>query len=444
MAATPAAPAASPGPGTPSTATAAAAAAQQQQAAAGQQATAGPQPTQPFVILLDVKASAPPNIRLPRSSGARGARRRACGPEGRTRTRPLQARLAPTHLHAMPELGSPAGSLDAIRASLGELDIDHSTALFKPCARVLAGSLDAIEADLGELRLRTAAIQAQRNGPRDANGWPLLVEACDLGFSGEAGRGHGLHTRPTSLGCGWRPATWACLHRYRQLVVALRRRQAPVLWTPARTPARSCHLNLRPHKRTPAPLPHAGVGCTVVRDGVRGANVIHNAESGWRLHWRRPLQPELRGERPMVRAGPLGLLARARLPPAGTPAGSLHAPASRRASCHAPLCTCCLDRLPPQFDLSLSVPSLKATLSDREYQLMTSVAADNFAEVPVLPAGARCGRRLHGGERGLQPPAGTRVALLALRGGRACCCRRSLRARRSHACYASLLPATAG
>lgn len=41
-----------------------------------------------------------------------------------------------------------------------------------------------------------------------------------------------------------------------------------------------------------------------------------------------------------------------------------------------------------QFDLSLSIPFLKAALTDLEYQLITSVAADNFAEVPALPPGA--------------------------------------------------------
>ena len=51
-------------------------------------------------------------------------------------------------------------------------------------ARAAIERLDAIEADLGQLSLRTAAILAQEGGPKDANGWPLLVEACDLTFSG--------------------------------------------------------------------------------------------------------------------------------------------------------------------------------------------------------------------------------------------------------------------
>jgi hypothetical protein len=71
-------------------------------------------PVQPFVLLMDVRASAP-NIRLPRSSD----------------------------------------------------------------------SMDAIEADLGQLTLQTAGIVPQVGGPKDANGWPLLVEAVDLCFSGQ-------------------------------------------------------------------------------------------------------------------------------------------------------------------------------------------------------------------------------------------------------------------
>lgn len=43
-----------------------------------------------------------------------------------------------------------------------------------------------MEADLGQLSLKTAAILAQGGGPKDANGWPLLVEAVDLAFTGAA------------------------------------------------------------------------------------------------------------------------------------------------------------------------------------------------------------------------------------------------------------------
>jgi hypothetical protein len=45
--------------------------------------------------------------------------------------------------------------------------------------------------------------------------------------------------------------------------------------------------------------------------------------------------------------------------------------------------------LVPQFDLSISMPFIKATMSDTAYQLMTSVAAENVAELPELPAGAQ-------------------------------------------------------
>lgn len=38
--------------------------------------------------------------------------------------------------------------------------------------------------------------------------------------------------------------------------------------------------------------------------------------------------------------------------------------------------------------MSIEVPSIKATLSDREYELMTSIAGDNFSEEQQLPAGA--------------------------------------------------------
>ncbi|KAL4858517.1 Vacuolar protein sorting-associated protein 13C [Chlorella vulgaris] len=83
----------------------------------------------------------------------------------------------------------------------------------------------------------------------------------------------------------------------------------------------------------------SGVGCSMVQDGKRGNNVFQNAESGWQLRWRRPLQLELRGDL-------------------------------------------------PTFDLSLEVPFLKASLTDHEFQLITSVASDNFAEEPEVPAGA--------------------------------------------------------
>ncbi|WP_289480663.1 hypothetical protein, partial [Klebsiella pneumoniae] len=45
-------------------------------------------------------------------------------------------------------------------------------------------------------------------------------------------------------------------------------------------------------------LRFSGVGCLVVQNGKRGGNLFQNAESGWQLRWRRPLQQELRGEQP--------------------------------------------------------------------------------------------------------------------------------------------------
>jgi len=43
-----------------------------------------------------------------------------------------------------------------------------------------------------------------------------------------------------------------------------------------------------------------------------------------------------------------------------------------------------------QFDMSLAIPFLKASLTDAEYQLCTSVAADNFAGGNLLPSDACC------------------------------------------------------
>ena len=105
-----------------------------------------------------------------------------------------------------------------------------------------------------------------------------------------------------------------------------------------------------------ARLAFSGVGLTVVRGGQRGAGVVQNAEGGWRLGWRRPLVPERRG---------------------------------------------CL----PAFDLWLEVPLLRATLSDEEYQQLTSIAAANAAEPIRLPPGAAWlndhhQRALHAAARG--------------------------------------------
>lgn len=50
----------------------------------------------------------------------------------------------------------------------------------------------------------------------------------------------------------------------------------------------------------------------------------------------------------------------------------------------------CLKPCPAQFDMSLAIPFLKASLTDAEYQLCTSVAADNFAGGNLLPSDACC------------------------------------------------------
>jgi hypothetical protein len=42
-----------------------------------------------------------------------------------------------------------------------------------------------------------------------------------------------------------------------------------------------------------------------------------------------------------------------------------------------------------QFDLAIDVPYIKAALSDAEYALVTSVAAENVGEAPELPEGAQ-------------------------------------------------------
>ena len=40
------------------------------------------------------------------------------------------------------------------------------------------------------------------------------------------------------------------------------------------------------------------------------------------------------------------------------------------------------------MQVALDLPSIKATLSDREYQLIQSMAGDNFGEAQRLPEGA--------------------------------------------------------
>ena len=39
--------------------------------------------------------------------------------------------------------------------------------------------------------------------------------------------------------------------------------------------------------------------------------------------------------------------------------------------------------------VAIEVPSIKATLSDREYQLITSIAGDNFNEQQLVPASSQ-------------------------------------------------------
>jgi hypothetical protein len=40
------------------------------------------------------------------------------------------------------------------------------------------------------------------------------------------------------------------------------------------------------------------------------------------------------------------------------------------------------------MQVAIEVPSIKATLSDREFQLITSIAGDNFNEPQLLPPSA--------------------------------------------------------
>ena len=119
-------------------------------------------------------------------------------------------------------------------------------------------------------------------GPTDANGWPLLVEAVDLCFSGVQ------VFLLILLGCLGQLAFFTD-----QCCVYFTVRHMPFLGV----------LPALPMQLTAALLLTcclAGVGCTVVQAGRRGGNLFQNAESGWRLHWRRPLQQELRGEQPTV------------------------------------------------------------------------------------------------------------------------------------------------
>ncbi len=238
-----------------------------------------------------------------------------------------------------------------------------------------AGSLDSIEVDLGSLSLKTARILAQ---PEPRGHPQLLVEAVDLTFSG--GLGSLLMLLAFQLrGCG---LLCACV-------------QMP---GPSLMPWRASPL------APPTPVP-AGVGCSVVQASKRGPNVFRNAESGWRLHWRRPLQPELRGEQPMV-GRPLRACKQQeadwpRAPSEFENPGPTHPPSlaptrfplHAAARCKSRHTQAYISPQPPahhttlpsprlQFDLSLDLFYLKARLTDHEYELITSVAADNFAGEP--------------------------------------------------------------
>lgn len=99
-------------------------------------------PVQPFVILMDVRASAP-NIRLPRSSGAR--------PNFNSH---LVGSSSTAWLHRCLPSGPCAA---AIAIQLLILIPAPTCSLFFTCA----DSMDAIEADLGQLTLQTAGIMPQ-------------------------------------------------------------------------------------------------------------------------------------------------------------------------------------------------------------------------------------------------------------------------------------------
>lgn len=45
--------------------------------------------------------------------------------------------------------------------------------------------------------------------------------------------------------------------------------------------------------------------------------------------------------------------------------------------------------LVPNLDVAVDIPSIKMVLSDKEYQLISSMAGDNFAEPQKIPQAAR-------------------------------------------------------
>ena len=146
--------------------------------------------------------------------------------------------------------------------------------------------------DLGELTLKTSSILSQ---PVPRSQQALLVEAVNLCFSGGWVWGAG------GCGEGWGGegcAAWVRGGMDQQplcRVVVL----VPLLGGGAQL-CLGCTELARPTIPIGVARVCAGVGCTVVQSGKRGANLFQNAESGWQLRWRRPLQAELRGEEPMV------------------------------------------------------------------------------------------------------------------------------------------------
>ena len=66
----------------------------------------------------------------------------------------------------------------------------------------------------------------------------------------------------------------------------------------------------------------------------------------------------------------------------------------------------------PAVDVGIDVPSVKTSLSEAEYSLITSMAGENFSEAQRMPQAARWLQRwADGGAEGL----GSRVVLWGLR-----------------------------
>ena len=114
-------------------------------------------PVQPFVLLMDVRASAP-NIRLPRNSGAAkagGFRQSAVAC-----MQPLRARLS-NMLQTSHALLEQMEQAIACPRLLCLPVCKPASASCCPCRVPAADSMDAIEADLGQLTLQTAGIVPQ-------------------------------------------------------------------------------------------------------------------------------------------------------------------------------------------------------------------------------------------------------------------------------------------